>query len=999
MSPRTPARRLVLVLLACLGAVSPARAQVYARFAVPDSARVAAVRGSGGGYERAWNALLVSEIRATLARADSAARLGALARDVARAETAAFGTRIASDAWRLRTAWRPRELRLRVQAAVAESLGQVAQNGGAWVPADSLFRRALAGYREVRESRREAWVLGNLEVVATNAGGFARADSLCRLALAARRAIGDSVMTGNSLFDLGVIALKAGRPGDALGGFTAAAALRERTGETSKRGSAVRGMADARRDLGQRDAALALYAQAIELTSAGGDSARVSEVAAAYGRLLIGAGRPGEGIEVLERARIIAAARGDAAREAVMLDDQAEGSRVAGDFTVGIARLERARTLALGAGDPFVLRLTLLRLGQLWVIVRDPVSARAPLERALALADSLGDRRGVAEAYTDLALARHQEGDPRAAQRLVRRALDTALASGDSALVHDVLRTDGHIAFEQGRLDDARFSFERAIRALPGADVDTRAEDQLDLGSVASEQGRLDDAMTALTLGAALCDSAGLPDVRWRAWLGFGDVAERRGEIGEALAWDRRAASLIDTLRERRRGEGAPVQRFGRRLSAYETLIHLLGKLDPQYPDSGFAAEAFAWSERAKARSFLDAMAAGGESDAAPLTLAAVQREVPAGAALLSYSLGDSSSSLWVMTAKRWRHVVLAPRKTIQARVELLRRALGDPASSDLPATREASRSLYRAVIGPVEAELKRAGRLIVAPDGPLALVPFEALLLRDPRGDGPLPKGSWLVERWPVSVVPSASVLPHLAGGAPGRGIVAVGDPDFGRAQAGRIARDDAPPAGAPAAGSLPRLPNTAAEIVALTSYAGTRSVRVLAGTHATRDSLLGLPELARAGLLHVATHGIASEADPSCSGLWLAASDSTAWPAFLSVGDIHALKLDASLVTLSACETGLGRLERGEGVVGLTRAFLGAGAGSVVVSLWSVNDASTAMLMNAFYRELLVRGAARDVSLARAKRVLLANPETRAPFYWAPFVLVGHSGTLATK
>ena len=86
MSPRTPARRLVLVLLACLGAVSPARAQVYARFAVPDSARVAAVRGSGGGYERAWNALLVSEIRATLARADSAARLGALARDVGELE-------------------------------------------------------------------------------------------------------------------------------------------------------------------------------------------------------------------------------------------------------------------------------------------------------------------------------------------------------------------------------------------------------------------------------------------------------------------------------------------------------------------------------------------------------------------------------------------------------------------------------------------------------------------------------------------------------------------------------------------------------------------------------------------------------------------------------------------------------------------------------------------------------------------------------------------------
>jgi CHAT domain-containing protein len=186
---------------------------------------------------------------------------------------------------------------------------------------------------------------------------------------------------------------------------------------------------------------------------------------------------------------------------------------------------------------------------------------------------------------------------------------------------------------------------------------------------------------------------------------------------------------------------------------------------------------------------------------------------------------------------------------------------------------------------------------------------------------------------------------------------------------------------------------------VVAITADAGGRSVRVLVGTHATRDTLLGLPELPRAELVHVATHGIASESDPSRSGLWLAAGDSTLWPGFLSVADIRMLKLDASLVTLSACETGLGRLERGEGVVGLTRAFLGAGAGSVVVSLWSVNDASTAMLMNAFYRELLTRGAARDVALATAKRALLARAETRAPFYWAPFVLVGESGPLATK
>ncbi len=106
--------------------------------------------------------------------------------------------------------------------------------------------------------------------------------------------------------------------------------------------------------------------------------------------------------------------------------------------------------------------------------------------------------------------------------------------------------------------------------------------------------------------------------------------------------------------------------------------------------------------------------------------------------------------------------------------------------------------------------------------------------------------------------------------------------------------------------------------------------------------------------------------------------------------------LKLTAGLVTLSACETGLGRLERGEGVIGFSRALLAAGARSVVVSLWSVNDRSTATLTRRFYSPLLTRNAPRAVALAEAKRALIANAATRSPFYSAPFVLIGSPGKL---
>jgi len=147
---------------------------------------------------------------------------------------------------------------------------------------------------------------------------------------------------------------------------------------------------------------------------------------------------------------------------------------------------------------------------------------------------------------------------------------------------------------------------------------------------------------------------------------------------------------------------------------------------------------------------------------------------------------------------------------------------------------------------------------------------------------------------------------------------------------------------------------------------------------------------------VLHIATHGETDEIEPGRSRLWLAC-DAPGEPATqLTAHDVAALKLRAAQVTLSACETGLGRLERGEGVVGLSRAFLAAGAQSLVVSLWRVNDASTAALMSDFYREVLAKGTRRDEGLARAKRRLLAEEATRSPFYWAPFVLLGNMGPM---
>jgi CHAT domain-containing protein/Tfp pilus assembly protein PilF len=981
----------LVVAGACGGTLlaAPAAAQPYARFAVPDSALAGAVRASGAQFETVWNALLVAELRASLARADSAARLSSLARRVAGAETPALGSRIGADALALRAHWAPAQRRARIAAAVAESIATAARADREYARADSLFDVALRTYQGLGEKRRVATLWLVLSGVAMNRGDMPAADSLGRRALVARRALGDARLVGNAVNQLGSVAYTLRRYDDAWGYFQEARAVREQTGERAALGTTLNNLGLVAAAQGRADSAGVYYRQALELTVQQGDSARAQEVLNNYGFLLRDGADPGAALPLFERSLAIRRQRGLPAPQAEVLLNIGNLLRQQGHFTEARQRLEASRDLALTAGDVTLLRKALTNLGWVWIGLGDASAARAPLERALALADSLGDFRGQAETLNNLSVVARLEDDVRGGERLANRALAAGMAAGDSAVVRDAVNTLGTLASDRGDLAAAHVWFTRA-NAAGAQTVSQQAADLQNLGSVLARANRLDEAERFFRDGLALAERSHAPDFAWPALLGLGDVAERRGADATALAFDRRAATMIEDLRAEQGSERPSVALLGQRLFAFEALIHLLTRLQPRYPDSAYAAEAFHWSERARARAFLDLVAASARDArrVAPLTLAQAQALLPTNKdALLAYSVGDSSTSLWVLTRRAWKHVALPPRKALRVRTEALRRGLADPAIANTRATHRAERALYQALIEPALPMLDGVEHLVVAPDGALALVPFEALLTTDVEGDGPPPRGAYLVERYAVSYTASASALATRIGATHASGIVALGDPAFGTDSSHTVVG---------AAPGLPRLPNTAAEIAALRSLAGRRPIVVLTGRDATRERLLALPGLAGASLVHVATHGVANEVEPERSGLWMATAPGATGPGFLSLPDILALRLDAGLVTLSACETGLGRLERGEGVVGLTRAFMAAGARSVMVSLWKVNDRSTSLLMERFYRGLLKDGAPATTALAQAKRALLKDPETRSPFYWAPFVLVGNAGRL---
>jgi CHAT domain-containing protein len=346
-----------------------------------------------------------------------------------------------------------------------------------------------------------------------------------------------------------------------------------------------------------------------------------------------------------------------------------------------------------------------------------------------------------------------------------------------------------------------------------------------------------------------------------------------------------------------------------------------------------------------------------------------------------------------------------------------------------------AAHALYRTLLQPVAREL--AGRrLVVIPDGALNYVPFEALVTSDALTSSAAADYTslpYLVRTNEVVYAPSASVIDAVRrqaagareerkrgaqGGGDGVGpVLVIADPVFSPSDA-RVKRSPSPGSGEGIGEPTPSLTllSSLGDVTgARTAAAGELEIRRLASTraeandigqiaraaHASADIWLDLDasesnlkgrDVSRYGVIHFATHGLLNAERPQFTGLVLSLVGERESDGFLRVGEVFNFRLGSPLVMLSACETGLGRERRGEGVIGLTRAFMYAGAPTVGVSLWAVADQSTAILMADFYRNFYAgRGARPGAAMRAAQLNMITNPRYSAPYYWAPFVLIG--------
>ena len=329
-------------------------------------------------------------------------------------------------------------------------------------------------------------------------------------------------------------------------------------------------------------------------------------------------------------------------------------------------------------------------------------------------------------------------------------------------------------------------------------------------------------------------------------------------------------------------------------------------------------------------------------------------------------------------------------------RIVRTRAAGRDPAR---PLPRQDLADLYRSRFQPLEDHLKGVRNLIVLSQGEMAGVPVEMLLQR-PVGEGtPIVDWPWLGRAYHVSYAPSCTALDTLCrrrqerqGKRWSRTLLVLGDPPFNQEQLAAIQNEqDAPPALPPpgepalaalgqalrggATSTLPRLPGTRVEAKMIASLLGPDRSLQLLGPQASEGQLLALSrsgELAACRYVHLATHAFVDSVRPELSGLVLArAPVDPRHDGILHMREVFQLKLDSDMVVLSACQTALGRNLAGEGMVGLATAFFSAGTPSLVVSLWSIPDGPTALLMRQFYANLAA-GQPKSVALSQAKKWL---------------------------
>lgn len=938
------------------------------------------------------------------------------------------------------------------RGVILSNLGVIRLGAGELPRAAEAFEGAVRIAEERNDNVGLANGLINLAVVRERQADYRAALETATRAAKAADAVQDPALRSSALVVMGNSSLAMGDLTAARKALEEARRLGEETGRTASHADALTGLGNVA--MAERDvpAAQDLYRRSLSLHEEADDSLGQATDWSNLGAAFEDQDLWAEAADAYARALDLFSRAPDAGRESRLLCRLAGVEQVLGRAGRAEARLVEALRLAVEAGDLSQQAAATAQMGHLFQAAGKLDEALARYREAAQIHSRLGQKVEEGNQTLNAGEALRLMGRWEEATRLyeeARRILEQAGATPDLAIaLHDL----GLVAAHDSRVDEALALLKRAegiqrdYHDVPGL-IETLVVE----GSVLEKAGRLRDARAALE--AALDLEHGMMARAGGADLATGLQGEgesparalalllaRVGRMNPEGKAAQEAFLIFQEGRARalRRLTRAPVGRLigedpvlrERWSAAQRTIANHRTRLREGGLSAAERAQSLEAIERAEsgAASILreaERHTSGTETvQEDSITVESIQGRLSAGEALIGFLLADPASYGWVLTRNRFRQIELTSAGALSGDIVSLVSAL-DPRSPPPGPTDPLASSLGASLLEPLLHELRAETALWLVPDGALLRLPMDALRVRGARSeekaDAAIPSSGSdtpLALLYYTTVLPSAVSLPPrshagtsslVQGPASGPAVLAFGAPYYGTPHsAPQGPKWSLSPGGSGSEVSvtsfrsfyddqgfeLQPLPRSRQEVTSLERMYPAGTVRVLTGKAAREESFKSA-DLFSARIIHLATHALIDRDVVERSAVVFSLDADPREDGFLTVPEIQGLRLGPSMVILSACSTAGVRGAGSEGLLGLARAFLAAGARAVVASLWPVEDQSTARFMSHLHRSLSAGHAAAD-ALTAARRAMIEDKDPRfsSPRAWSAFVLIGDGG-----
>ena len=924
----------------------------------------------------------------------------------------------------------------RDKGAEGRTLTNLGNIYASWSQSDKAiesFEQALVAFREAKNRPGEGLALNGLGLVYRDLGRNEKAMESLELALAIHRETKNRGSEISVLTSLGAMFFGMGQYEKAIENFRITLAFHREVKNRLGEARALGNLGASFLDMGQSEKALEYFEQALvahrEVKSRRGEAFVLANIGSMYSRL----NRDEKAIEFYKQSLAVDRDTKNLLGVANTLNNIGDAYNHLEQYSKAIEYLEQGLALTREIKDPDTEAYVLNNLGDAYAPSKRYAKAVEYYEQALALHREAKRRREEAVALTSLSNVQRQVGQTDRAAEFGAQALAILREIGASDLEVRTLYALAQNESARGNLAQAQKFLEESLRSA-----------ELMRAGLVSPESRtsfLATVQSSYQLYTHILMS------RYKA-------ERKQGFAAQALETSerQRARSLLDLLVEARADlrqgvDAALIERErSLRLQLNEKAQRLTQANTPQQSAElkQQISELENDYERTQAAIRRNNSHYAALVQPQPLKLTEIQQQLDANTLLLEYAMGEERSYLWAITrdsltsyelpkGEQIKRTALQVYELLTARSTskrgestLQRQQRIANADNALPA---AAQELSQILLAPVASQLGNK-RLVIVADGALQYIPFAMLPVPDARDRTgrrvaalPRHRSIPLIVNHQVTSLPSASALAiqrsELAGrqSAP-KMLAVIADPVFDRTDerfksAARqatekerpqiIALNDQRSIEHLAVKSedkenttssrliIPRLPYTRQEADQLLALAPKSSSFRAVDFQASRTTVLDA--LSQYRYVHFATHGFLDSERPGLSSLVLSMVDEQgqAQDGFLRLHDIYNLKLSADLVVLSACQTGLGKEIKGEGLDGMMRGFMYAGAERVVVSLWNVNDKATADLMTRFYEKMLKQGERPAAALRAAQVSMLKQKQWQSPYYWAAFTMQG--------